>query len=537
MDDLERAIGDLVIANRILAKEDVVDAYGHVSIRHPQQARPLSAVALAQPGVRHPRRHHRVQARRHAGRATRARPISSASSTARSTRRGRTSTPWSIRTPRTSCRSASPRRRCAASRTWRATWARMCRCGISPTNSATRPICWSSTWRRAATWPASWAATRVVLMRGHGFSAAADGAAQAGAAVRCTCRATPASCWPRCGWASSRRMSEGEINTRNKVPRRLAGNAARLGVLGAPRRLRRHARPAARAGSERMPSRRIDVHFHLIPQFYADSGLCRGLGPGDRPLSGLVAGTGARDHGPVRHRHRADFARPARRAVLQAGRGQGAGAPLQRLFRRAQRASTASASARSARCRCGTCADAVEEIGYCLDTLKFSGVSLFASYDGMFLGDAEVRSGDGGAQRARRRGVRASRHASAQQADRPAVAVLHDGVPVRHHAGGGEPDVRRRAGALSAHPLHPAARRRAGAVFLLAAVGVADDRQAAASSCRRTRFSRCCGASGTTTRCRPARRPGAAWRTSRRRTRSCSAPTGRSPTPTSPPRR
>ena len=26
---------DLVIANRILAKEDVVDAYGHVSVRHP----------------------------------------------------------------------------------------------------------------------------------------------------------------------------------------------------------------------------------------------------------------------------------------------------------------------------------------------------------------------------------------------------------------------------------------------------------------------------------------------------------------------
>ena len=35
MDELERSIGDLVIANRILAKEDVVDAYGHVSIRHP----------------------------------------------------------------------------------------------------------------------------------------------------------------------------------------------------------------------------------------------------------------------------------------------------------------------------------------------------------------------------------------------------------------------------------------------------------------------------------------------------------------------
>jgi len=37
MDDLERSIGDLVIANRILAKEDVVDAYGHVSIRHPNR--------------------------------------------------------------------------------------------------------------------------------------------------------------------------------------------------------------------------------------------------------------------------------------------------------------------------------------------------------------------------------------------------------------------------------------------------------------------------------------------------------------------
>ena len=35
MSKLERAIGDLVIANRILANEGVVDAYGHVSIRHP----------------------------------------------------------------------------------------------------------------------------------------------------------------------------------------------------------------------------------------------------------------------------------------------------------------------------------------------------------------------------------------------------------------------------------------------------------------------------------------------------------------------
>src|SRR5918911_709341 len=35
MSDLTPLIQDLVIANRILAREEVVDAYGHVSIRHP----------------------------------------------------------------------------------------------------------------------------------------------------------------------------------------------------------------------------------------------------------------------------------------------------------------------------------------------------------------------------------------------------------------------------------------------------------------------------------------------------------------------
>jgi ribulose-5-phosphate 4-epimerase/fuculose-1-phosphate aldolase len=35
MSNLDARIQDLVIANRILAKEEVVDAYGHVSVRHP----------------------------------------------------------------------------------------------------------------------------------------------------------------------------------------------------------------------------------------------------------------------------------------------------------------------------------------------------------------------------------------------------------------------------------------------------------------------------------------------------------------------
>src|SRR5437870_1778580 len=37
MTDLKPLIQDLVIANRILAREDVVDAYGHVSVRHPEK--------------------------------------------------------------------------------------------------------------------------------------------------------------------------------------------------------------------------------------------------------------------------------------------------------------------------------------------------------------------------------------------------------------------------------------------------------------------------------------------------------------------
>lgn len=36
MNEQERLINDLVIANRILAKEEVADAYGHVSIRNPK---------------------------------------------------------------------------------------------------------------------------------------------------------------------------------------------------------------------------------------------------------------------------------------------------------------------------------------------------------------------------------------------------------------------------------------------------------------------------------------------------------------------
>ena len=37
MEHLDSVISDLVIANRILAHEGVLDAYGHVSVRHPMK--------------------------------------------------------------------------------------------------------------------------------------------------------------------------------------------------------------------------------------------------------------------------------------------------------------------------------------------------------------------------------------------------------------------------------------------------------------------------------------------------------------------
>ena len=53
MSNLDALIQDLVIANRILAREEVVDAYGHVSVRHPNNPyRFLIARSLAPELVR-----------------------------------------------------------------------------------------------------------------------------------------------------------------------------------------------------------------------------------------------------------------------------------------------------------------------------------------------------------------------------------------------------------------------------------------------------------------------------------------------------
>jgi len=110
MANLDTIIKDLVIANRILAKEDVVDAYG--PCQHPQPDNPKSffisrslAPELIEKGDIVELGLDGEPLKNESARST-----SSASSTRRSTRRGPTSTRWCMRTPRTRCRSALRRR-------------------------------------------------------------------------------------------------------------------------------------------------------------------------------------------------------------------------------------------------------------------------------------------------------------------------------------------------------------------------------------------------------------------------------------------
>ncbi len=85
------ALEDLVLANRILADRGVLDAYGHISIRHPSDPnRYLMARAIA-PGLVTLDDIMELDLDSNPVDRAAARCSSSASSMARSTRRGRTS--------------------------------------------------------------------------------------------------------------------------------------------------------------------------------------------------------------------------------------------------------------------------------------------------------------------------------------------------------------------------------------------------------------------------------------------------------------
>ena len=133
-------------------------------------------------------------------------------------------------------------------------------------------------------------------------------------------------------------------------------------------------------------TRRIDVHFHHIPQFYAEAVYAAGRGPaiGRYPDWSPELALEAMDRFGIAL---------ALNSLAQPG---------VQIFPRAQAKAMARrtndyAAELNAKWpkRFGAFAtmpmldmdDAVDEVAYTLDTLKFAGVSLFASYDGVFLGD------------------------------------------------------------------------------------------------------------------------------------------------------
>jgi len=133
-------------------------------------------------------------------------------------------------------------------------------------------------------------------------------------------------------------------------------------------------------------ARRIDVHFHVIPQFYQDAVYAAGSGPaiGRYPEWSPELALEIMD--------RYDIA-VALTSLAQPG-VQFLDPPAARTLARRCNDYAAELNARWPQ-RFGALATmpmadtkhAVEEIAYALDRLKFSGVSLFASYGGKFLGD------------------------------------------------------------------------------------------------------------------------------------------------------
>jgi predicted TIM-barrel fold metal-dependent hydrolase len=138
-----------------------------------------------------------------------------------------------------------------------------------------------------------------------------------------------------------------------------------------------------------MPSpHRIDVHFHLIPPFYAEAVYAAGSGPaiGRYPdwspelALEIMERFGIATALTSLAQPGVQFCKPAEARILARRCNDYAAELNAKHGKRFGAFGTLSM---------WDMRDAVDEIAYCLDTLKFSGVSLFASYDGKFLGDSK----------------------------------------------------------------------------------------------------------------------------------------------------
>src|SRR5262245_19860565 len=220
--------------------------------------------------------------------------------------------------------------------------------------------------------------------------------------------------------------------------------------------------------------RRIDVHFHLIPPFYREAVYAAGGGPAIGKYPDWTPELAL----DVMDAHGIEVALTS---LAQPGERAGPGTALQRLRRRAHRA-----LAHALR-RFWHGAD-VENAGRARRDRPFARRAqvrrrlAVCELRRKFPRRSAVRSAACDAERARCGRVRPSRPASLEQGAGAALARLHDGVFVRHLARGGEPDFLRRDRAFPARSFHSTPRRRARALFRLAAFSVADDRPAPAAA-------------------------------------------------------
>ena len=133
--------------------------------------------------------------------------------------------------------------------------------------------------------------------------------------------------------------------------------------------------------------RRIDIHFHIIPQFYQDAVKAAGFGPARRagyPPYSADLGIELMD---------ANGIETALTSVAQPGVQFLDPEPAKTLARRLNEHASELSVIYPGRYGAFSIIpmkeikDAVAEIAFCLDTLKHQGVCLFASYGEKFLGD------------------------------------------------------------------------------------------------------------------------------------------------------
>ena len=192
----------------------------------------------------------------------------------------------------------------------------------------------------------------------------------------------------------------------------------------------------------------IDVHFHLIPQFYRDAVYEAGSGPAIGRYPDWTPAAGARSHGQARHRACAccRSASPASDSCRRT-RPRLFAPPLQRLRRRADRAAPEALRLLRA------AADARHRRGDRGSPLLPRNAALRRHFAVRKLRREisrrrRVRSAAALSRRPQRGRPRPSEPASVEQVARSAVAGFHDRISVRHHARGGQSVVLRRARAL-----------------------------------------------------------------------------------------